>query len=82
MSRFERGYGLSSSPWVFRSFSVRALLSFAVAVLFWTLPACTFAQDVNVHIEPREKTAPPANPSDAAKNGAQTRADRAFRKRG
>jgi Ca-activated chloride channel family protein len=64
MSRFEGGYGPTHSVGLFSSSSVRALSSVVAAVLFWVLTAYAVAQDVNVHIEPREKAAaPPATPA-------------------
>src|SRR5215470_9187156 len=69
MSRFEGGYGLT--PGLFSFSSVRMLPFLMAALLFWILPAS--AQDVNVHIEPREKTATP--PPDSAKNASTTSAN-------
>ncbi len=66
MSRFEGGYGLTRSPGLFSSSNVRTLPVLMAAVLFLILPACALAQDVNVHIEPRDKTTPP--PATPAKN--------------
>ncbi|HLJ26628.1 MAG TPA: VWA domain-containing protein [Candidatus Angelobacter sp.] len=60
MSRFEGGYGLTRSPGLFSSSNVRTLPALMAAILFLILPACVAAQDVNVHIEPRDKTTPPA----------------------
>lgn len=68
MSRFEGGPGLSRTARLFRPISVRAMSSFVALVLFCTLTAYAVAQDVNVHIEPREKTTPPANSSEPPKN--------------
>ena len=70
MSRFEGGYGLTRSAGPFSFSSVRMLPFLMAALLFWILPANAFAQDENVHIEPREKTAPPA--ADSAKNANAT----------
>ena len=63
MSRFEGGHRLTRFPWRFRFLSVQSLLLSVVALLFWALAACAFAQDVNVHIEPRDKGAPPTPPA-------------------
>jgi Ca-activated chloride channel homolog len=63
MSRVEGGYGLTRCPGKFGFSSVPALSFLVAAVLFWTVAASTFAQDVNVHIEPRDKAAPPTNPA-------------------
>jgi Ca-activated chloride channel family protein len=66
MSRLHGGYGLSRSPGKFGFLSVRALASLIAAGLFVALAAYSVSQDVNVHIEPRDKTAPP--PATAAKD--------------
>ena len=60
MSRFEGGYGLTRSPRLFSYLGVRALSFLATAGLLMMLAAYSVAQDVNVHIEPREKSTPPA----------------------
>ncbi|HEY6250685.1 MAG TPA: VWA domain-containing protein [Candidatus Angelobacter sp.] len=74
MSRFEGGHRLTRFPWRFRFHSVQSLLPLVAALLFWVLTACAFAQDVNVHIEPRDKpTTPPQTPAkstDSAPTGA------------
>src|SRR5215470_6544706 len=65
MSRFVGGYGLTRSPGLFRLTSVQSLCFLVTALLFLALTAYAVAQDVNVHIEPRDKATPPA---DADKN--------------
>src|SRR5215470_16892103 len=72
MSRFVGGYGLTRSPGLFRLTSVQALSFLVTAFLFLALTAYAVAQDVNVHIEPRDKATPPA---DADKNSVTPTAD-------
>ena len=62
MSRVTGGYGLSRSRGLSSWLNLRGLAAFATAVLLVMLTAYGVAQDVNVHIEPREKT-PPATPA-------------------
>src|ERR1700746_3478389 len=63
MSRFAGGHRLTRLPWRFRFHSVQSLLPLVAALLFWALAACAFAQDVNVHIEPRDIPATPPAPA-------------------
>src|SRR5215469_743644 len=63
MSRFEGGHRTTRSPRRFSFHSVQSLLPLVAALLFWVLSACAFAQDVNVHIEPRDKPATPPAPA-------------------
>jgi len=73
MSRAKGGYGVYRSPGHFGFWSVGALWSFLTILLFLVFSANAVAQDVNVHIEPREKTAAPTpspTPAPAAKTDA------------
>ena len=73
MSRFEGGHLMTRSPGRFGLYSVQALSWLVTAVLFWVMTASAFAQDVNVHIEPREKTStPPTEQPKDAKASADT----------
>src|ERR1700756_4736411 len=91
MSRFEGGHRLTRFPWRFRFLCVQSLLPLVTALLFWALAACAFAQDVNVHIEPRDKPATPpapsksteatANPAPAAGSAPSAPAGMSFRTR-
>ena len=68
MARFERrGYGSFRPPERFRFYCVQALRSMVAALCVFMLAASTVAQDVNVHIQPREKTDPAAQPKDDKK---------------
>jgi|SRR5579864_946799 len=69
MSRFEGGHRLTRFPWRFRFLSVQSLLPVVTALLFWVLTACAFAQDVNVHIEPRDKPVTPPAPASGTNPG-------------
>src|SRR5215471_20381666 len=78
MSRFVGGYGLTRSPGLFRLTSVQSLCFLVTALLFLALTAYAVAQDVNVHIEPRDKATPPADANknaDASRNNATSTAD-------
>ena len=79
MSRTEGRYGLTRSPGLSRFTSVQMLSCAVAAVLFWILTACALAQDVNVHIEPRDKAAPPANPANNANASSDVPAGAALR---
>lgn len=63
MSRFEGGHRITRFPRRFRLHGLQSLLPLVAALLFWVLSACAFAQDVNVHIEPRDKPATPPAPA-------------------
>src|SRR5215469_8788108 len=65
MSRLEGGYGISHSTGTFRSLRVGLMPWSVVAVFFVAFAAYAVAQDVNVHIEPRDKTTAPADSSHA-----------------
>ena len=68
MARFERrGYGSFRPPERFRFYCVQALRSMVAALCVFMLAASTVAQDVNVHIQPREKTDPATQPKDDKK---------------
>src|SRR5881227_2117462 len=65
MARFEcRGYGSFRPPERFYFGCAQALRSMMAALCVLVLTASTAAQDVNVHIQPREKTDPATQPKD------------------
>lgn len=74
MSRFEGGHRLTGFPWRFRFLSVQRLLPLVAALLFWAFAVCAFAQDVNVHIEPRDKPSTPPAPAKTPDSGTDTAA--------
>ena len=62
MARFERrGYGAFRSPERFRLLLLKALRGILAAVLLLMLAAYASGQDVDVHIQPRDKTQPPTS---------------------
>src|SRR2546423_6262012 len=65
MARFERrGYGSFRPPERFYFGCAQTLRSMMAALCVLVLAASTAAQDVNVHIQPREKTDPATQPKD------------------